>query len=313
MRSFNFIPHDTNINFVGARFITLGLSVLLVIITLGGLFFKGLNYGIDFRGGFSIVIRTPEKADVADLRTRLETLNLGEHTIQSFGGPQDVLIRIPRQPGDDGAQNEALAKIRGALGTGIEYRQVDTVGPKAGAELIKNGIWAVTISILAMLLYIWIRFDWQFSVCGIIALVHDCFAILAMYCFLPFEFNLTAIVAILTTAGYSINDTVVIYDRIRENIKKHKKMDLKELINRSINETLSRTILTSSTTLISLLALYFFGGKVIAEFSLPIIIGICVGTYSSICIAAVLLIYVGYTDHSQDKVEVLAPAKDGVV
>jgi preprotein translocase subunit SecF len=314
MRSLNFIPHNTNINFVGARYVTLGLSVLLVVVTLAGLFFKGLNYGIDFKGGFSIVIRTPEKADVADLRQRIGAIDIGEHTIQEFGGPRDVLIRIPRQPGDDAAQNAALTKVRTALGEGIEYRQVDTVGPKAGEELIKNGIWAVTISILAMLLYIWIRFDWQFSVCGIIALVHDCFAILAMYCFLPFEFNLTAIVAILTTAGYSINDTVVIYDRIRENIKKNRKMEIKTLINRSINETLSRTILTSSTTLISLLALYFFGGKVIAEFSLPIIIGICVGTYSSICIAAVLLIYVGYGGH-EDKVEIIKPELpvDGVV
>lgn len=300
MRSINFIPHNTKIDFIRGRFVTLGLSILMVVITLAGLAYKGLNFGIDFRGGFSIVIRTAEKADVADLRQRIAPLGLGDATLQEFGGPRDVLIRIQRQPGDDGAQAAALAKIREALGSGVEYRQIETVGPKAGAELIKNGITAVVIAIFAMLLYIWIRFDWQFSVCAVVALVHDCFAILAMYCFLPFEFNITAIVAILTTAGYSINDTVVIYDRIRENIKKNKKLDLPVLINRSINETLSRTILTSTTTLISLMALYFFGGKVIAEFSLPIIIGIAVGTYSSVCIAAVLLFYVGVRDKKSD-------------
>ncbi|MBN9565254.1 MAG: protein translocase subunit SecF [Alphaproteobacteria bacterium] len=293
MRSINFIPHNTNINFVGARFITLGLSILLVIVTLAGILIKGLNFGIDFKGGFSIVIRTEQPADVSALREKISGLGLGDHTLQGFGGPHDVLIRIQSQPGGEKAQQEALVKIKEGLGSGIEYRQIETVGPKAGDELIRNGITAVALAILAMLVYIWVRFDWQFSVCAILALVHDCFAILAMYCFLPFEFNITAIVAILTTAGYSINDTVVIYDRIRENIRKNKKMDLKTLINRSINETLSRTILTSSTTLISLTALYFFGGKVIAEFSLPIIIGIAVGTYSSICIAAVLLLYVG--------------------
>jgi preprotein translocase subunit SecF len=293
MRSINFIPHNTNINFVGARFITLGLSVFLVVATLAGILINGLNFGIDFKGGFSIVIRTQEPADVSSLREKMGGLGLGDYTLQGFGGPHDVLIRIQRQSDDEKSQQEALVKIKNVLGTGVEYRQIETVGPKAGQELIRSGIAAVVMAIVAMLAYIWIRFDWQFSVCAILALVHDCFAILAMYCFLPFEFNITAIVAILTTAGYSINDTVVIYDRIRENIRKNKKMDLKTLINRSINETLSRTILTSSTTLISLGALYFFGGKVIAEFSLPIIIGIAVGTYSSICIAAVLLLYVG--------------------
>ena len=292
MASINFIPVNTKIDFVKARYVTLGISLLVSIVTLISIFMGGLNFGIDFKGGFSIVIRTEQQADLAALRSTLDKLHMGDVALQEFGSPRDVLIRVPRQPGDDAAQAVALTKIKSTLGSDVEYRQIETVGPKAGEELIKNGIWAVTLSMLAMLLYIWIRFDWQFSVCAILALLHDCFAILAMYCFLPFEFNITAIVAILTTAGYSVNDTVVIYDRIRENLKKNKKMPIKDLINRSINETLSRTILTATTSLLSLLALFLVGGKIIAEFSLPIIIGIIVGTYSSICIAAVLLMYI---------------------
>lgn len=293
MRALAIIPYNTKIDFMKLRFATFALSLALVVITLAGIFTKGLNFGIDFKGGFSIVVRTPNNADLTALRARLATMNLGDVALQEFGSPRDVLIRIQRQPGDDDAQNQALANIKAHLGSDIEYRQVETVGPKAGQELIKNGINAVLLSLVAMLVYIWFRFDWQFGVCAIVALTHDCFAILAMYCFLPFEFNITGIVAILTTAGYSVNDTVVIYDRIRENLRRHKKMPLPQLINRSINETLSRTILTSSSTLLALLALYLFGGKVIADFSLPILIGISVGTYSSIFMAAPMLLYVG--------------------
>jgi len=293
MQGLNLIPHNTKIDFIRLRFITFGLSLLLIVVTSAGIMWKGLNFGIDFKSGFSIVIRTPGEANLTELRQRLASMDLGDVALQEFGSPRDVLIRIQRQPGDDDAQSQALEHIKAHLGHDIEYRQVETVGPKAGQDLIKNGTMAVVLSVIAMLVYIWFRFDWQFGVCAVGALVHDCFAILALYCFLPFEFNITAIVAILTTAGYSVNDTVVIYDRIRENLRRHKKMPLAELINRSINETLSRTILTSSSTLLALFSLYFFGGKVIADFSLPILIGISIGTYSSIFMAAPLLLYVG--------------------
>jgi preprotein translocase subunit SecF len=293
MQGLNLIPHNTKIDFIRLRFITFGLSLLVILVTSAGMMWKGLNFGIDFKSGFSIVIRTPGEANLTELRQRLASMDLGDVALQEFGSPRDVLIRIQRQPGDDDAQSQALEHIKAHLGHDIEYRQVETVGPKAGQELIKNGIMAVVLSLIAMLVYIWFRFDWQFGVCAVVAILHDCFAILALYCFFPFEFNITAIVAILTTAGYSVNDTVVIYDRIRENLRRHKKMPLAELINRSINETLSRTVLTSSSTLLALFSLYFFGGKVIADFSLPILIGISIGTYSSIFMAAPLLLYVG--------------------
>ena len=285
-------PKTLNINFIGRRMIWIALASGLVILSLFKAFSGGVNLGIDFKGGFVINIRTAEKANLEDLRKTLNGLELGDITPQEVGKDgRDVLIKVEKQPGDDKAQNAALQKIKAALGPTVEYRSVDTVGPKASETLIKNGTQAVLLSLLAMLVYVAFRFEWRFGVCAIIALLHDALAVIGFYALTGLEFNMPAILAILITIGYSINDTVVIFDRVRENLYKYKEMDMSALVNLSINETLSRTVITSGTTLLSLLALYLFGGDVISTYSLPILVGVTFGTYSSIFVSGPLLSY----------------------
>ena len=290
LKGIKILPSNPKINFVGFRYITYVISAVLAFGSLGLFFTKGVNYGIDFKGGTMIEIRSPEAIDLAKMRATLSDLNLGSVALQEFGSPQDVLIRVEQQEGGDRAQAQAIDTIKEALSADIEYRRVETVGPTVGAELVDNSIQAILWALVAMLIYVWIRFEWQFGLCAILALTHDAFAILGLYSFFDLEFNLTAIVAILITIGYSINDTVVIYDRVRENLRKFKKLEVSEVLNRSINETLGRTILTSTSTLLALFALYYFGGEVIANYSLPILVGVAVGTYSSICLAAPMLL-----------------------
>jgi preprotein translocase subunit SecF len=287
------IPYDTNYDFVAKKNIVFAILIAVAVLCLGSIFSQGFNYGIDFKGGLLLEIRTHEPADIAKLRGDLSGLVHGEVSLQEFGNPNDVLIRVERQPGGDDAQLVALNKIKEKLGTNVDYRRVETVGPKVSADLIRNGIYAVLWALVAMLIYIWFRFEWQFGVCSFITLAHDSLIVLGLFSLFQLEFNESTIIAVLITVTYSINDTVVIYDRIRENLRKFKKMPLGELINRSINETLSRTILTSTTTLLALLGLYFFGGPVIAAFSLPIIVGITAGTISSITVSAPLLMHTG--------------------
>lgn len=294
MKGIQLIRNDLNIDFVGNRFWTFGISLLMIILAIGGIAFKGLKYGIDFQGGLVMEIRTPEAADIPALRRTVTELDLGQVSLQSFGNPHDIMIQVQQQKGGEAAQEQAVQKIKAALGDKVEYRSVQRVGPKAGNELIQKGIQAVFWALIAMMIYIWARFDLRFGISAMVSLLHDCFAIMAMYSVCQFDFGTNAIVAILITAGYSINDTVVVFDRIRENMQKTKKADFKNIINRSINETLSRTILTAGSTLLSLLALYLFGGDVIASYSLPIIWGIGVGTFSSICLAAPLLLYFNF-------------------
>lgn len=288
-----FIPYNTNYNFVGKKNIIFFILGLISILCIGSIVLQGFNYGIDFKGGLLLEIRTKEAADLGKLRSDLHGLVKGEVTLQEFGSPNDVLIRVERQPGGEEQQLSALRKIKEKIGSNVDYRQVVTVGPKVSEDLVRNGIYAVLWSLVAMLIYVWFRFEWQFGVCSLITLAHDAIIVLGLFSIFRLEFNETAIIAVLITVTYSINDTVVIYDRIRENLRKFKKMPMAELVNQSINETLSRTILTSTTTLLSLLGLYFFGGPVIAAFSLPIIVGISAGTISSITISAPLLLYMG--------------------
>lgn len=285
------IPYDTKINFVSKKNIIFAILIAIAVICLGSIFTKGFTYGIDFKGGLLLEIRTSGPADIGKLRSELSNLVQGEVTLQEFGAPNDVLIRVEQQPGGDAGQLAALNKIKEKLGTGVEYRKVESVGPKVSEDLVRNGIYAIIGALVAMLVYIWFRFEWQFGVCSLITLAHDALIVLGLFSIFGLEFNENAIIAVLITVTYSINDTVVIYDRIRENLRKFKKMPLPDLINRSINETLSRTILTSTTTLLSLLGLYFFGGPVIAAFSLPIIVGILAGTVSSITVSAPLLLH----------------------
>lgn len=291
MALFTPIPHGTKIDFVRQRFISMGVSIFLSTASIIGLFSIGLNYGVDFKGGYLLEIRTEQAMNLDELRNKLDSLGFGEVKLQEAGSPNDIMIRIEKKETEGGQQNETIQKVRSVLGEKVEYRRVETVGPKVSESLKKNGMLAVVFALLAMLVYIWFRYEWQYGLSGIIALVHDCITVLGFYVFTGLEFNETAIIAILTTAGYSINDTVVIYDRIRENVRKYKKMSMMQLINQSVNDTLSRTVLTSSTTLIALGALYFFGGRVIELFTLPMIIGIAIGTYSSIFVSSVLLIY----------------------
>lgn len=306
------IPYNTKIDFIGHRFANYGLSLLITVISLGFIFSSGFNLGIDFSGGTLMEIRTPEAADLAHLRKTLGSMEIGEVTLQEYGSPQDVLIRLERKTRTEAQQAEVIAKVKDQLGAGIEYRRVDNVGPKAGAQMVENGIKAGLWAILAMLIYVWFRFDWHYGLCAVISLLHDMVAVLGLYAVFGLEFNITAIVAVLITLGYSINDTVVIYDRIRENIKLHRFIKLPDLINRSINETLSRTILTSTSTLLPLIALYFFGGEVIANYSLPIFIGILVGTYSSIALSAPLLLTTGLRlEDEDDKKQKKSPANAG--
>lgn len=290
MRFINLVPVGTKINFLRFQKVGLLLSVVLCLASAGLFFFKGLNYGIDFRGGILIEVRTPQPADIAQIRTKITALNLGNIEIQEFGKPTDVLIRVERQQGGAEAQNKAVERVKGSLGSSVDYRRVEFVGPKVSGELVEAGITAVLLALAAMLLYIWFRFEWQFGVGAVVALVHDVLLTIGVFSALGLEFNLSTVAAILTIAGYSINDTVVVYDRVRENLRKYKVMDLEALLNLSLNDTLSRTLLTSITTLLALLILYFFGGEVLKGFSFAMIWGVLVGTYSSLMVATPLLI-----------------------
>lgn len=274
------------------RFKNIGMIVSSLLLAGSVLFFvtKGFNFGIDFKGGYLFEIRTPTPADHGDIRKRLNALNLGDVKVQGFGSNRDVIIRIEASEQGDASPHNALDKIKSTLGKDVDYRRVETVGAKVSADLIENGLLAAGFALIGILLYIWFRFEWEFGLCAILGLVHDCLAIVGFYSLFELEFNETAIIVFLTVLGYSINDTVVIYDRIRDNLRKYKKKPREEIINDSLNETLTRTILTSLTTLLALGCLYLFGGNVIASFSLPILVGIVVGTYSSLFFVPYLLL-----------------------
>ncbi|MBI2586923.1 MAG: protein translocase subunit SecF [Rhodospirillales bacterium] len=285
------VPLDVNIRFIPRRMWFFVISGLLVAISVALFTIKGLNYGIDFKGGILIEVRTPKPADLAAMRGKLSGLGLGDVSLQEFGHPNEVLIRVQRQEGDEAAQQAALEKVKSALGAGVEYRRTEFVGPQVSEELFWDGVLAVTLSMIGILIYVWFRFEWQFGLAAIIALVHDVLSTIGIFALLDMEFNLTTVAAVLTIAGYSINDTVVVFDRIRENLRKFKKMPLPQLLNDSVNQTLSRTVITGGTTLAAVVALYALGGEVIRGFSFAIIWGILVGTYSSVCLAAPLLLY----------------------
>jgi len=287
------VPDETGIEFIKLRYIGYGVSTLLVAASIALFFVNGLNFGIDFRGGTMIEIETEGPADVGEIRGRLSALNLGDVQVQTFGAPNDVLIRVEQQDEAVASDQNVVEAIRAELGDGVEYRRVDVVGPKVSSELVEAGTLAVLISVILMLVYIWFRFEWQFSVGAVLALVHDVALTIGIFSLLQLEFNLSIIAAILTIVGYSMNDTVVVYDRVRENLRKYKKLDLGHLLDKSINETLSRTVMTSVTTLLALLALYVFGGEVIRGFTFAMMWGVLVGTYSSIFIASPLLLILG--------------------
>ena len=293
MRMLKLIPAGTKIPFMDWRKTAMMGSFALALISIGFAFVPGLNFGIDFKGGILIEVRMPETANLGAMRSDLGRLGLGEVTLQEFGTETDVLIRIERQPGDAEAQNAAVQKVRGALGESVDYRRVEFVGPKVSAELVEVSAIAVLLAVALMLLYIWFRFEWHFGVGAVVALVHDVLLSVGMFAVTQLEFNLSTIAALLTIVGYSINDTVVVYDRVRENLRKYKTMPLVQVLNQAINDTLSRTTMTSVTTLLALIALFLFGGEVIRGFVAAMIWGVLVGTYSSIFIASPLLVLLG--------------------
>ena len=290
------ISDNTSIKFIKLKLVTFSISTILSIASIFAVFFIGLNLGIDFKGGILLEVRTSSNITISSIRNEISNLNIGEISIQEFGKDSDYLIRIERQEGPDSAQQIAVEAIKASLDKAfakdIEYRRLEYVGPTVSKDLVSDGFMAIIFAIIAMLAYIWFRFELPFAIGAIVALMHDIILTMGLFAILGLEFNLATVAAILLIIGYSMNDTVVVYDRIRENLRKFKKMNLNDLLDKSINETLSRTINTTVTTILALGALYLFGGQIIADFAFAMLWGIVVGTYSSIFIASTILVYV---------------------
>ena len=283
------IKSATNINFMRIKKLTLFVSTILFLLSLSLIFIKGLNLGIDFTGGTLIEVRFKENIDLNNLRTKMNKLNLGEIQLQTIGNENDIIFKVQD---NKNKQIETVQIIKESLSDqSVEYRRTEFVGPKVGSELVNAGIIAVIFSLIGILIYIWIRFQWNFALGAIIALIHDVILTLGFFSVLQLEFNLATVAAVLTIAGYSINDTVVIYDRVRDSMRKYKQITFDEVINISLNSTLSRTLMTSLTTLLALIALLTFGGIVISSFIIALIWGVLIGTYSSMYVASPILTY----------------------
>ena len=299
------VPDDTKFHFMDFRRFSFPMSALLSIVAIFLFFHPGLNLGIDFIGGTLIELQTKSgPADLAKMRTTLTALNLGDVQLQSFGAPDNVLIRVAQQPGGEQAQQAAVDKVKGALGSDIEYRRIEVVGPRVSSELLSYGTIGIIVAIGAILIYLWFRFEWQFALGAMIANVHDLVLTLGFMSLMQVDFDLTSIAALLTILGYSLNDTVVIYDRIREMLRRYKKLPMTDLLNVSINSTLSRSIITHLTVTLALLALFLFGGHAIHGFVTTMMFGVVlVGTYTSVFIASPILIYLGVGTGRQESTE----------
>jgi preprotein translocase subunit SecF len=305
MRLLRIVPDDTKFDFMRFRRISFPVSALLSILAIFLYFFHGLNFGIDFVGGTLMEVQSKSgPADLAKMRATVNGLGLGEVQLQQFGAPTDVLLRVAQQTGGEGAQQAAVAKIRTALGDSVDYRRVEVVGPRVSSELLAFGTLGLMAAILCILVYLWFRFEWQFALGAMVANVHDIVLTIGFMSVTQIDFDLTSIAALLTILGYSLNDTVVIYDRIREMLRRYKKMPMPQLLNESINSTLSRSIITHVTVTLALLALLVFGGHAIHSFTAVMMFGVVlVGTYTSIFIAAPILIYLGVGTHRADAAE----------
>ena len=290
MRMFSWITKDTNINFFKYRTYTYTLSILLVIVSIACIAFKGFNYGIDFSGGILIEVATENKINLEEVRAELGKLPLDDLSLQTIRNEgNELMIRAQTKDDSEEAQRQAIAQIKSVLGSSYEYRKIESVGPQVGDELKKAGILASLIAVLAICLYIWVRFEWQFALGALIGLFHDLLITVGLLSIFNMDISLTTVAAVLTLAGYSVNDTVVTYDRIRENLRKYKKMPQIDMLNKSINDIFSRTILTGLTTMFAAGALFIFGGATLRSFSFTIVWGIVIGTYSSIYISAIFL------------------------
>ncbi|WP_191059876.1 protein translocase subunit SecF [Geminicoccus harenae] len=288
------VPDDLNVPFFRYRWPFFIWSAVVLVVTVILIAVNGMNFGIDFKGGTVLEVEMPERADLAAMRSTVDGLSLGASELQTAGSDREVLIRLEASEDQD-EQRARIEQVKEALnaefGEGIVYKRQEFVGPKVSGELLMNGVWAVLISVAGVLVYLWFRFEWQYGVGALAALVHDVSAGLAVYAFTGMEFNLTSIAALLMIVGYSLNDTVVIYDRVRENLRRYKAMPIEQLLDRSINETMARTLATAVTTLLALLALFVLGGPVIRDFTVIMIVGVIVGIYSTIYIAAPVLYY----------------------
>jgi preprotein translocase subunit SecF len=295
MRLLRIVPDETNFDFMRFRRISFPLSAFLSIVAVILYFTHGLNFGIDFVGGTLMEVQSKSgPADLAKMRETVSGLGLGEVQLQQFGAPTDVLLRVAQQPGGETAQQAAVAKVRQALGDSVEYRRIEVVGPRVSTELLAYGTLGLVLAIVGIQMYLWFRFEWQFALGAMIANIHDIVLTIGFMSIAQIDFDLTSIAALLTILGYSLNDTVVIYDRIRENLRRYKRMPMAELLNSSVNSTLSRSIITHVTVTLALLALLLFGGHAIHSFTATMMFGVVlVGTYTSIFIAAPMLIYLG--------------------
>lgn len=287
------IARTPKFDFVGKRKIAFALTAFLIIGSFVSMAVRGFNFGIDFAGGILVEVQSVNgPADIAKMRADLSALELGEVSLQQFGDSgRDVMIRVQKQDGGEKSQMEALAKVKDTLGTAFEYRRVEIVGPKVGDELKRDGVLAVALAVLAIAGYVWFRFEWQFGVGALIATFHDVILTFGFFSITGMEFNLTSVAAILTIAGYSINDTVVIYDRVRENLRKYKSLSIYELLNLAVNETMARTVLTVATVFLTTVALLTLGGEVLRGFAAAMLLGLVVGTFSSMYVALPVLIY----------------------
>ncbi|MDY4884983.1 MAG: protein translocase subunit SecF [Alphaproteobacteria bacterium] len=290
MKIFNWVTKDTNIDFMKARKIAYAASIIMVLLSCYFMIFKGFNYGIDFSGGILMEVKSEHKIDANEVRKQLSGIGLDELTLQTIGENGDEMqIRTQTDDNSEDAQRIAIVKIKEALGSGYEYRRVESVGPQVGDELKRAGVVASLIAILAICAYIWFRFEWQFAFGALVGLFHDVLITIGLLSLFNFDISLTTVAAVLTLAGYSVNDKVVTYDRIRENLRKYKKMSQYDLLNKSVNDILSRTILTGLTTIFASAALFVFGGEALRSFSFTILWGVIIGTYSSVYIASAVL------------------------
>jgi len=317
------IPPNTRIDFMRYHKITFAISVIMMVASILLIAFKGLEFGVDFSGGILMEASAPGPIDLAEVRSQLSELDLGEAALQEFGGPQNILIRLQHQEyteqdraaaiaklrqertgipadelerlsysqADQEAQQRAIETVKSTLGSRYTYNRTEFVGPKVGSELIQDAVLATILALLGIAAYVWFRYEWQFGVNCVVSLFHDCITTVGLFALIGWQFDLTTVAAVLTIAGFSVNDTVVIYDRIREELRRYKKMPLGELLNMSINRTLSRTTMTSGLALLSVLAILFFGGEVLRGFALAMTWGIVIGTYSTIFVASPMLIY----------------------
>jgi preprotein translocase subunit SecF len=312
MRLLKLIPDNTKFDFVGVRYYAFAFDGLLLVISLVSLLIHGLNYGIDFTGGVLVEVKSAQTVDIGAMRTQVDSLGFAEAQLQYFGGgdcemPVNSCVLIRVQPQPNTTDQQVANTIQGALGSSYTFRRTEVVGPKVSGELLSAGIWATVAAVIMIAIYVGVRFEWQYGISAVIATGHDVFVTTGLYSLMHLDFTLTSVAALLTLAGYSVNDTVVVFDRIRENRRRYKRMSLKELINISTNQTLSRTVLTSSATAISIIPLLLFGGPTLFDFTAAILFGIVVGTYSSIYVAGALLLYLPQVAGREETADVTVP------